>query len=92
MDKCNQELSDKLAKHKAELEGMRTPDRIRTAIRWRLEMLVPYMGATTLIPCSNALLARSPQPLHSAPISGLSFPSKGCLTHIPARYSKIFVT
>ena len=55
MEKCNQELSDKLAKHKAELEGMRTPGRIRTAIRWRLEMLVPYMGATTLCASSHLL-------------------------------------
>ena len=42
--KCNVELSKKLESHKADLSGMRTSERIRTAMQWRLEMLMPVMG------------------------------------------------
>ncbi len=44
VDKCNSELAEKLHKHKAELIGLRTTERVRTAIQWRLEMLIPYMS------------------------------------------------
>lgn len=45
MERCNKRLAAELAQRRAALTAMRVPDRIRTAVRLRLEMLVPVMGA-----------------------------------------------
>jgi len=42
--KCNSDLAEKLNSHKAEMNGLRTSERVRTAIQWRLEMIIPYMS------------------------------------------------
>lgn len=44
VDKCNSDLSSKLRRHEADLAGMGTTERVRTAVKWRLEMLIPFMG------------------------------------------------
>lgn len=44
VDDCNRRLRDKLEQHHTDLQALRTTERLRTAIRWRLEMLIPYMG------------------------------------------------
>lgn len=44
MEECNQRLVDELESRADELAAMRVPERIRMAVRWRLEMLIPYMG------------------------------------------------
>ena len=38
------ELSERLKRHEKDLSGMRTLERVRTALQWRLEMLMPVMG------------------------------------------------
>lgn len=59
VEKCNQELAEKLAAHRADLQGLKTRDRIRTAVKWRLEMLIPYMGH--FLPHSNCRQKHSVQ-------------------------------
>jgi len=44
VDKCNLALAEKLQKHKGEMIGLRTTERVRTAIQWRLEMIIPHMS------------------------------------------------
>ena len=44
MERCNKRLAAELAERRAALAAMRVPDRIRTAVRLRLEMLVPVIG------------------------------------------------
>ena len=44
IDKCNEALAEKLQKHKGDMVGLRTTERVRTAIQWRLEMIIPYMS------------------------------------------------
>ncbi len=45
MERCNKRLVAELVARREELAAMRVPDRIRTAVRLRLEMLAPVMGA-----------------------------------------------
>jgi hypothetical protein len=44
VEKCNSDLAKKLNSHKAEMAGLRTSERVRTAVQWRLEMIIPYMS------------------------------------------------
>ena len=44
IDKCNKALAEKLQNHKGEMVGLRTTERVRTAIQWRLEMIIHYMS------------------------------------------------
>ena len=48
VDKCNWELAQRLKDSKQELAGMKTQERVRTAIQWRLEMQIPFMGESFL--------------------------------------------
>ena len=45
VDDCNQRLVDMLEERKEELAALRTPQRVRLALRARLEMLIPFIGA-----------------------------------------------
>ncbi|KAK9827204.1 hypothetical protein WJX74_010318 [Apatococcus lobatus] len=45
IDQCNAELAAELARRKSELGMMRTIDRVKLAVRLRLEMLVPYIDS-----------------------------------------------
>lgn len=58
VEKCNRELSEKLRRHKTDLAGMGTTERVRMAVKWRLEMLIPVMGLLPLAPPPNSV-ARS---------------------------------
>ncbi len=51
VEQCNSRLAGELAARRAELAAMRVPDRIRTAVRRRLEMLVPVIGARNMYEC-----------------------------------------
>ena len=44
-DDCNQRLVASLEERAEELAALRTPQRVRLALRARLEMLIPFMGA-----------------------------------------------
>lgn len=44
-DDCNQRLVVSLEERAEELAALRTPQRVRLALRARLEMLIPFMGA-----------------------------------------------
>ena len=44
VDDCNQRLVDHLEDRADELGSMRTPQRVRLALKARLEMLIPVMG------------------------------------------------
>lgn len=44
VERCNWELAQRLKDSKQELAGMKIQERVRTAIQWRLEMQIPYMG------------------------------------------------
>lgn len=46
VDDCNQRLEAELDSRQEELAGMRVPERVRMAVRMRLEMLIPYIGAS----------------------------------------------
>lgn len=59
VDKCNRDLGEKLRRHEADLAGMGTTDRVRTAVKWRLEMLIPVMGQLSLALLQVMLLATS---------------------------------
>lgn len=62
VDKCNLALAEKLQKHKGEMIGLRTTERVRTAIQWRLEMIIPHMSMSYLFcdcfrqPCTRHIL------------------------------------
>ncbi len=43
-DDCNQRLVEDLEGRAEELAALRTPQRVRLALRARLEMLIPFMG------------------------------------------------
>ncbi|KAK9909165.1 hypothetical protein WJX75_008087 [Coccomyxa subellipsoidea] len=43
VDDCNQRLEAGLDSRQEELAGMRVPERVRMAVRMRLEMLIPYI-------------------------------------------------
>ena len=63
IDKCNKALAEKLQKHKGEMVGLRTTERVRTAIQWRLEMIIPYMSKAPKEPApilDYSLLSKSP--------------------------------
>lgn len=45
VERCNERLVAELVARREELAAMRVPDRIRTAVRLRLQMLAPVMGA-----------------------------------------------
>ncbi len=44
IEQCNGKLAAELADRKNELSVMRTTDRVKLAVRLRLQMLIPYMG------------------------------------------------
>ena len=44
VDDCNRSLMDQLEERADELGSMRTPQRVRLALKARLEMLIPVMG------------------------------------------------
>ena len=43
-DDCNQRLVEDLEGRAEELAALRTPQRVRLALRARLEMLIPFIG------------------------------------------------
>ncbi|BDA41822.1 Ubiquinone biosynthesis protein COQ9, mitochondrial [Coccomyxa sp. Obi] len=43
VEECNQQLASELESRQEELARMRTPERVRMAVRMRLEMLIPYI-------------------------------------------------
>ena len=43
-EECNQRLVDSLEERAEELAALRTPQRVRLALRARLEMLIPFIG------------------------------------------------
>lgn len=45
VERCNERLVAELVARREELAAVRVPDRIRTAVRLRLQMLAPFMGA-----------------------------------------------
>lgn len=49
MEECNQRLVDQLESKADELAAMRVPERVRMAVRLRLEMLIPYMGESFIL-------------------------------------------
>jgi hypothetical protein len=52
---CNRKLFDRLQQERPALAMMTPLDRAKTAIRWRLEMLSPYIGASW--PCMSGGLS-----------------------------------
>mmetsp|Transcript_17894 Transcript_17894/g.21430 ORF Transcript_17894/g.21430 Transcript_17894/m.21430 type:complete len:360 (+) Transcript_17894:90-1169(+) len=42
-EKCNKQLVEKMTENHEDLMNMGMTSRIRTAVRWRLEMVIPYM-------------------------------------------------
>ncbi len=57
VDDCNQRLAAELDSREKELAGTRVPERVRMAVRMRLEMLIPYIGAPLSCPCFLAVPA-----------------------------------
>lgn len=45
VDRCNGELADRLAEMQDDLREMRVRDRIKTAVRIRLELTLPYINS-----------------------------------------------
>lgn len=49
VDDCNQRLVEDLEGRAQELASLRTPQRVRLALKARLEMLIPFIGPPRLI-------------------------------------------
>ena len=64
VDDCNQRLVDMLEERKEELAALRTPQRVHLALKARLEMLIPFMGAPqTFVMIGLCLCALHMEPL-----------------------------
>ena len=66
IEQCNGKLAAELADRKNELSVMRTTDRVKLAVRLRLQMLIPYMGEqpgrNLIQACSTRVSIVSPYP------------------------------
>lgn len=48
--RCNQELADKAAAETVNLATLPVQQRLHTLLRWRLQMIQPYLGAISTPP------------------------------------------
>ncbi len=66
VEECNHQLAAELESRQEELARMRVPERVRMAVRMRLEMLMPYIGMssthkTSINVCHHQVFCRGPQ-------------------------------